>query len=39
MLRTHTCGKLCLKDINKQVTLCGWIQRSRDLGGMRVPTL
>jgi aspartyl-tRNA synthetase len=34
MLRTHTCGELCLKDINKQVTLCGWIQHSRDLGGM-----
>ncbi len=34
MLRTHTCGELTSKDINKSVTLCGWIQRSRDLGGM-----
>ena len=34
MLRTQNCGELRLADINKQVTLCGWIQRSRDLGGM-----
>ena len=34
MLRTHTCGELTLKDAGKQVTLCGWLQRSRDLGGM-----
>ncbi|MFA4853008.1 MAG: aspartate--tRNA ligase [Bacteroidales bacterium] len=34
MLRTHTCGELSLKNIGKKVTLCGWIQRSRDMGGM-----
>ena len=34
MLRTHTCGELRLSDINKQVTLSGWVQKSRDLGGM-----
>ncbi|MDT8308079.1 MAG: aspartate--tRNA ligase [Bacteroidales bacterium] len=34
MLRTHTCGELRLTDTGKQVTLSGWIQRSRDLGGM-----
>lgn len=34
MLRTHTCGELSLRDVNKKVTLCGWLQRSRDLGGM-----
>ncbi len=34
MYRTHTCGELALKDSGKEVTLCGWIQRSRDLGGM-----
>ncbi len=34
MLRTHTCGELTLSDKGKQVTLSGWIQRSRDLGGM-----
>ncbi len=34
MLRTHNCGELTLTDVGKQVTLCGWIQKSRDLGGM-----
>jgi len=34
MLRTHTCGELSLKDAGKKVTLCGWVQRSRDMGGM-----
>jgi aspartyl-tRNA synthetase len=34
MLRTHTCGELTIKDVGKEVTLCGWVQRSRDLGGM-----
>jgi aspartyl-tRNA synthetase len=34
MLRTHTCGELTLKNAGQNVTLCGWIQRSRDLGGM-----
>jgi aspartyl-tRNA synthetase len=34
MLRTHTCGELQLADAGKAVTLCGWVQRSRDLGGM-----
>ena len=34
MLRTHTCGELTIKDVTKTVTLCGWVQRSRDLGGM-----
>ncbi len=34
MYRTHTCGELTIKDTGKDVTLCGWIQKSRDLGGM-----
>jgi aspartyl-tRNA synthetase len=34
MLRTHTCGDLRIGDINKQVTLTGWVQRSRDKGGI-----
>lgn len=34
MLRTHTCGELTIKNVNDDVILCGWIQRSRDLGGM-----
>ena len=33
-LRTHTCGELRLSDAGIQVELCGWVQRSRDLGGM-----
>ncbi|HNP97589.1 MAG TPA: aspartate--tRNA ligase [Bacteroidia bacterium] len=34
MLRTHTCGELTLRNSGESVVLCGWIQRSRDLGGM-----
>lgn len=34
MLRTHTCGELTLKNKGIRTTLCGWVQRSRDLGGM-----
>jgi aspartyl-tRNA synthetase len=34
MHRTHTCGELRLSDSGKNVILSGWIQRSRDLGGM-----
>ncbi len=34
MYRTHTCGELKIGDAGKNVTLSGWIQRSRDLGGM-----
>lgn len=34
MLRSHTCGELRISDCGTEVNLCGWIQRSRDLGGM-----
>lgn len=34
MYRTNTCGELTINDAGKNVTLCGWIQKSRDLGGM-----
>lgn len=34
MLRTHTCGELTIHDLGKEVTLSGWVQKSRDLGGM-----
>ena len=34
MYRTHTCGDLRRSDAGRQVVLSGWVQRSRDLGGM-----
>ena len=34
MYRTHTCGELRLADKGKKVTLSGWVQKSRKLGGM-----
>jgi len=34
MYRTNTCGELSLKEEGKRVILCGWVQKSRDLGGM-----
>ncbi|MES2795752.1 MAG: aspartate--tRNA ligase [Bacteroidota bacterium] len=34
MLRTHTNGQLRISDVNTTVTLCGWVQKTRDKGGM-----
>ena len=34
MYRTHTCGELNIKNVGQTVTLSGWVQRSRKLGGM-----
>ena len=32
--RTHTCGQLTLKEKNKEVSLCGWINKKRDHGNL-----
>ncbi|MDP4664351.1 MAG: aspartate--tRNA ligase [Salibacteraceae bacterium] len=34
MYRSHTCGELRLSHINQEVTLAGWVQRVRNMGGM-----
>ena len=34
MYRTHTCGELRLDNAGQRVTLAGWVQKSRKLGGM-----
>ncbi len=34
MYRTHTCGQLRIEQVNSTVTLSGWVQRVRNLGGM-----
>lgn len=34
MYRTHTCGELRLNNVGTEVTLAGWVQRSRKMGGM-----
>lgn len=33
-MRTHNCGELRIDNVNEHVTLCGWVQRIRDKGGM-----
>ena len=32
--RTHMCGEITKNDLDKNITVCGWVQRRRDLGGV-----
>lgn len=34
MLRTHTCGEINKKNVGQEITLCGWVHRRRDHGGI-----
>lgn len=34
MFRSHNCGALRISDVGNEVTLSGWVQISRDLGGL-----
>ena len=34
MYRTHNCGELRISNVGQSVTLAGWVQKSRKLGGM-----
>jgi len=34
MNRSHYCARLSAQDIGQQVSLCGWVKRRRDLGGL-----
>jgi aspartyl-tRNA synthetase len=35
LIRTHHCGELSTSNNNEQVTLCGWVNKVRDLGGLQ----
>src|SRR3989338_1282570 len=33
-VRSHTCGQLSKKNLGEEVTLCGWVSKRRDHGGL-----
>ena len=39
MLRTNNCGTLNINNVSEKVTLSGWVQKPRDLGGMTLVDL
>ena len=34
MLRTHTCGELRKNHVDQEITISGWINKARNMGGM-----
>lgn len=34
LMRSHNCGELNLSNVQESVTLCGWVNKNRDLGGL-----
>ena len=34
MYRTNNCGELNLSNVGQEVTLAGWVQKARKMGGM-----
>jgi len=33
-MRSHYCGEITLKELDHEVTICGWIHKRRDHGGV-----
>ena len=33
-MRSHYCGEVTLKDLDTNISICGWVHRRRDHGGI-----